>query len=257
MRQEATNHEAAGPSHLTWLVEHQSAAAILVLTGRLDLTTAIDARAALYKILADQPSAIVVDLAGVTLVDDVVLTLFSAFARTAAAEWPGCPLALSAPQDDLARALHRMAISRAVPVHDDRAGALAAVERVPAPRRLVRRLDHEPGAIAAARDAVRTACTAWHLPGLVADAELLVTELVSNAIRYSSGDIALRILLAEHHLHLSVRDANPEPPRLVSPDADTGEGGRGLVLIDAIATSWGMVRNRSGKTVWATLRIRC
>jgi len=60
--------------------------------------------------------------------------------------------------------------------------------------------------------------------------------------------------LGNRFLHVSVRDASPVPPTRQIPDAYTG-GGRGLILIDALAASWGTTQVAGGKVVWATLRL--
>jgi anti-sigma regulatory factor (Ser/Thr protein kinase) len=84
----------------------------------------------------------------------------------------------------------------------------------------------------------------------------VVTELVSNAVRHAGGDLELMIALREHFLHVSVRDDSPDQPRRILADPGTGEGGRGLILLDAVATNWGSMPVPQGKVVWATLRIR-
>jgi len=238
---------------LTCVWEVAAPLAVVRLSGRLDLGTAVDVRTTLYKALTEQPAAIVVDLSGLTVEDDVTLTVFLAFARTAAG-WPGCPVLLCGAAGTLAEALDRMGIHRALPVYPDRATALVQARRLPAPGQYEHSLPDSPSASSVARRAVADACHAWQLPGLVEDAELVVTELVSNAVRHAPGDIHLLIVLRERFLHLSVRDCNPDPPRRRLPDVDSGEGGRGLLLLDAVAAGWGSIPAHGGKRVWATLR---
>jgi len=230
--------------------------ALVRLTGHLDLVTAVDVRTVLHKAVAAQPSAILVDLAGMTIDDDTVLTLFSAFARTAA-QWPGCPVLLCAPQADVTVGLDRLAVSRSVPVHADLASAMAAAEALSTPRRYQQRLPSSLDAPTRARHLVAAACTAWHLPQLVEDAEIVVTELVTNAMRHAGGgDVELIVILRDRFLHLSVSDDSSEPPRMRLPDPDTCEGGRGLLLVDSVASAWGCTPRSDGKFVWATLRVR-
>jgi anti-sigma regulatory factor (Ser/Thr protein kinase) len=112
-----------------------------------------------------------------------------------------------------------------------------------------------PDAAASARGLVVAACRAWQLPGLTDDAKLVVTELVSNALRHGTGEIELALVLRERFLYLAVHDASPVPPMMTLPDPETGEGGRGLILVDAVAADWGSARTANGKYVWATLRI--
>lgn len=238
---------------LTCALDQRPPHALVRLTGELDFATALGVRTVLHKALAGQPATIVVDLSGVSVEDDVVLTVFSAFAR-GAADWPGCPVILCGPSPPLRAALDRMAVTMFAPVHPDLAAALVAAGARPAPLRYRQRLPASPAAAAVARQLVAAACRAWQLRALAEDAELVVSELVSNAVRHTAGEIELAIVLHEHFLHLAVHDSSADPPRMTSPDPDSGEGGRGLLLVDAVTAGWGSTPTAAGKHVWATLR---
>jgi anti-sigma regulatory factor (Ser/Thr protein kinase) len=104
----------------------------------------------------------------------------------------------------------------------------------------------------------------WALQALVPDTEIVVGELVANAVRHaltpSSADAAdypLWLGLFRHpgHLVCAVADPSPHPPRPL--DADhSALGGRGLALIDALSESWSWSRTPPhGKTVWATMAL--
>src|SRR5256714_3675866 len=101
---------------LQCVVEEWSPVALVRVTGELDLASSVQLRAVLHKALAEQPSGIVVDVAGLTVLDDLTLTVFSGFAGTAA-ELAGCPVALCAPAAPVRAALERLAIDRAVPIY--------------------------------------------------------------------------------------------------------------------------------------------
>jgi len=238
---------------LECVVESRTPVALVRLTGRLDLTRSVDLRTALHKALSEQPSGIVVDVAGLTVDDDLTLTVFSGFAGTAA-ELAGCPVALCAPSAALVEALQRIAIGLTVPIHPTREAAVAAVLAAPAARRYRRRLAPTPVAPALARELLVEACREWKLPELVDNAEVVVTELVSNAVRYGGGELMLSVVLGKRFLHLSLRDGSPVPPVRRIPDPYQG-GGRGLILIDALAAGWGSTPTPDGKVVWATLRL--
>jgi hypothetical protein len=242
-------------SRLDCVLESSRPVALVRLCGLLDLGSSLDLRTTLQKALAEQPSGVVIDVAGLTVEEDIVLTVFSAFARTAAA-WPGCPVVLCAPLAEVNAALDRLAISRAVPIFPDRTQATAAVLSVPAPRRYSERLSSTPTALAAARHAVSAACLAWRVPYLVDDAEAVVTELVSNGVRHAGGeDLQLQVVLGERFLRVSVRDSSHERPRRLIPDREIEQGGWGLMLVEAIAAGWGSTPTPDGKVVWATLRL--
>ena len=109
-------------------------------------------------------------------------------------------------------------------------------------------------AAAIGRGLVRDACKDWGVPGLVEDAELVVTELVDNVVLHVGGTVDLLLVVRERYLHVEVHDGDPARPERTLPDA-TGEGGRGLLLIDATAARWGSVEVADGKIVWADLPI--
>ncbi|KAB8179977.1 MULTISPECIES: ATP-binding protein [Microbispora] len=110
---------------------------------------------------------------------------------------------------------------------------------------------------AAARDfTARTLC-GWGVPGLVPDAQIVVSELVTNALRHVPGDPAdappIRLRLVKHRFHIGcgVSDASERVPA-VSPGNDLSESGRGLHLVEALTAAWGWILTRGGgKVVWA------
>jgi anti-sigma regulatory factor (Ser/Thr protein kinase) len=85
------------------------------------------------------------------------------------------------------------------------------------------------------------------------DAELVISELVTNALRHGLGDIVVRTSLADGHLlQVSVTDSGPELPALQP--VDPGRvGGVGLRIVDRLASEWGVAPFPGGKTVWAIL----
>jgi len=242
-------------SKLACVLEAEAPIAVVRLDGQLDFATAVDVRTILHKTLAVQPTAIVVDMTGVTVVEDLVLTVFAAFAR-AAAEWPGCPVLLGVVDPVVRDAIDRMAVSRTTSVYGGRTAALAAAEAVRAPFRFRQRLGSTTAAPLFARSMVSDACEAWELDQLRDEAELLITEMVTNAMRHVGGELELVITLRDRFVHLSVRDGSRKMPVRTLPDPETGEGGRGLLVMDAVASGWGSTALPTGKAVWATLRIR-
>ncbi|MET8408011.1 ATP-binding protein [Streptomyces sp. NPDC005195] len=115
-------------------------------------------------------------------------------------------------------------------------------------------------AVTVSRRTLRLILTAHGLIGLVDVAELLATELVSNAVRHTKGPAALRVRWAPPGtLRLGAWDANPEPPeppRSLDRFAEREEG-RGLALVQACSDLWGWqplsrFGNR-GKYVWCEL----
>jgi serine phosphatase RsbU (regulator of sigma subunit) len=112
-------------------------------------------------------------------------------------------------------------------------------------------LPPEPRSVARARELTCEQLAAWELDALSDTAELLVSELVTNALRYGEGNIRLRLLL-ERTLVCEVWDAGQVQPRRRRA-RDTDEGGRGLQLVDLLSTGWGSRRVPTGKAVWFQL----
>lgn len=222
-------------------------AAVVRLAGALTFDTAPAARVGLLKAVAAQPAVVVVDVTNLTVPDDVALTLFPAMARHAAA-WPGIPLVLAAPGRDLLAALERTAVMRYVPVISTVVAACAAVDVTP-PRRVTEEVPLGPQAVALARAIVREACERWLHQESADTAELVMSELSSNAVRHARGRIEISVALRQRYLHLSVRDRSFEPARIGH------DGGRGLLLVDALSSGWGCTEVADGKVVWATLRL--
>ncbi|MFE1834316.1 ATP-binding protein [Streptomyces sviceus] len=113
----------------------------------------------------------------------------------------------------------------------------------------------DPGAVRAARTAVRNRLTAWKLDGLADIAALLVSELVTNSLRHATGPIGVRLVRPEGIdgvLLVEVSDPLPDPPRARVADLDD-ESGRGLQLVAHAADRWGTRPGVAGKTVWFEL----
>ncbi|WP_079123688.1 SpoIIE family protein phosphatase [Streptomyces sp. NBRC 110611] len=111
----------------------------------------------------------------------------------------------------------------------------------------------EARSVARARELAREQLTDWGLQGLVDTTELLVSELVTNALRHGHGDIRLRLLL-DRTLVCEVWDADLAQPRRRRA-RDTDEGGRGLQLVGLLSRGWGSRRTPRGKTVWFELAL--
>ncbi|MET9882365.1 SpoIIE family protein phosphatase [Streptomyces sp. NPDC006430] len=112
-------------------------------------------------------------------------------------------------------------------------------------------LDPEETAPGRARRFARRALTRWGLEELQDSLELLVSEVVTNAVRYAERPVTLRLLRTDV-LRCEVGDDSPQLPRQRRA-RDTDEGGRGLFLVNRMARRWGATRLSSGKVVWFEL----
>lgn len=112
-------------------------------------------------------------------------------------------------------------------------------------------LDPEETAPGRARRFARRALTRWGLEELSDSLELLVSEVVTNAVRYAERPVTLRLLRTDV-LRCEVGDDSPQLPRQRRA-RETDEGGRGLFLVNRLARRWGATRLSSGKVVWFEL----
>lgn len=121
------------------------------------------------------------------------------------------------------------------------------------------RLPHSPRSAGRARALLRTQLTEWKVDTQVSDnAELLLSELMSNAIQHARNplgrQIGVRVARYEGRLRVEVADANLTEPRPRTATADD-ERGRGLAIVAALADRWGCCPRLHGigKAVWAEL----
>jgi anti-sigma regulatory factor (Ser/Thr protein kinase) len=108
-----------------------------------------------------------------------------------------------------------------------------------------------PEAVGRARDEVRKALADWGVPEAVDDTCLIVSELVGNAVRHGEPEIRLTLATDGARVTGSVFDRGAGMPR-VRQVTGTDVSGRGLWLVGAVATAWGVVPESDGlgKTVW-------
>ena len=144
-------------------------------------------------------------------------------------------------------------------------------------------LEPDPRSARLARALLRTCLADWSLSALEDDAAIAVSELVTNGVTHAGTALVLAIECDDHWLELSVADGSPwpvqpRPPRsdaagdlavVVEVERDLGQelddrdarldvgasgtlaGGRGLLLVEAVADEWGVTPSSAGKTVWA------
>ncbi|WP_055526510.1 ATP-binding protein [Streptomyces graminilatus] len=119
---------------------------------------------------------------------------------------------------------------------------------------------NDPRAVTVSRRTLRLILTVHGLIGLVDVAELLATELMSNAVRHTKGPAALRIRWSAGVLRIGAWDADPRPPQPPRKLGQVGEAedGRGLGMVVACSDLWGWqplsrFGNR-GKFVWCELK---
>ncbi|MEU0281340.1 ATP-binding SpoIIE family protein phosphatase [Streptomyces sp. NPDC088147] len=115
-------------------------------------------------------------------------------------------------------------------------------------------LEPEDAAPGRARRLARRALARWDLEELSDSVELLISEVVTNAVRYAERPVTLRLLRTDV-LRCEVGDDSPQLPRQRRA-RDTDEGGRGLFLVNRLARRWGATRLSTGKVVWFEIPTR-
>jgi anti-sigma regulatory factor (Ser/Thr protein kinase) len=171
----------------------------------------------------------------------------------------------------------RGAAATPLATHDSATGAPGAIDgpstppaaRNPAPvpgapaitsrsHRTCLELQAHPRAVPHARRFARETLRAWKLHRIADDTELIISELVSNAVTAAGllPDAHISVLIAARpdHLAVLVWDASPRLPAR-QPHDDDAASGRGLQIVEALSARWGSYADRHGKVVWAQLRL--
>ncbi|MGW0811755.1 SpoIIE family protein phosphatase [Streptomyces viridiviolaceus] len=136
--------------------------------------------------------------------------------------------------------------------HDDAVLLLARTRTLDPGRVGSWTLPSDPAVVATARTLADRQLETWHLDAVAFTTKLVVSELVTNAIRYAEGPIMLR-LIYDRALICEVSDHSSTAPHLRHART-TDEGGRGLFLVARTTRCWGTRYTPEGKTIWAELQ---
>ncbi|MET8331316.1 SpoIIE family protein phosphatase [Streptomyces sp. NPDC005181] len=140
-------------------------------------------------------------------------------------------------------------------LRDDVTLLLARVRGVPDNNTASWEIPADPAAVAGSRQSAVDRVGAWGLDELAFTTELVVSELVTNAIRYGGGGGAtLRLIRENDRLTCEVSDPSSTAPHLTRAQA-TDEGGRGLYIAARLVTRWGVRYTPTGKTIWTEQRL--
>ncbi len=112
-----------------------------------------------------------------------------------------------------------------------------------------------PDAAAQARSFLRAAAAEWQLPDdVVADCVQIVSEIVGNVIRHAQTPLTLRLSYDGEAVLIASTDGAVRLPEQHTA-SDVSEDGRGLLIIDSVASSWGVHHAVVGKTMWARVEV--
>jgi anti-sigma regulatory factor (Ser/Thr protein kinase) len=110
-----------------------------------------------------------------------------------------------------------------------------------------------PEAVRHARRFTRRTLRSWGVPEAVDAALLVVSELVTNALVHTGGQVRLDLTLVNHRLRIAVADGSPRTPVKPTSIGWEATGGRGILLVEAVSAAWGTLPVSGGKQVWADL----
>lgn len=239
---------------LSQSVEYDFETGLVTIRARGDLSI-LDAstlRTMTLKWLAEHPLCVIIDLTGIELRDEVPVLVLPALARRRDA----APIFVVAdPLTSAGRVIDRALGGRLAVFKDEASAVEAASGQSVSRRRLHLHMPREVGAPARARELVGQACKMWGLPQLAGAAQVIISELVTNAVKHARTDMVATVALVEQHLHLQVRDRDPRIPRIFTADSPHPDHSRGMKLVDGLASGWGTTLRPYGKSVWATLKL--
>jgi anti-sigma regulatory factor (Ser/Thr protein kinase) len=121
-------------------------------------------------------------------------------------------------------------------------------------RRAARSFPATPDSVTQARHFVTEIALEWGFGQLLQDAQLVVSELGGNAIRHARSEFTVVISESDSSIRLAVSDLSHAVPKEQRPANDSSSG-RGLMLVGAITTAWGVQQSLDGKVVWAELQL--
>jgi anti-sigma regulatory factor (Ser/Thr protein kinase) len=218
-----------------------SAVTVTTLTGDVAAQVCTEVCAAVYTYVRAVTRAVT------RQVDTILWTYRPALLALLAVQRPSLRLVATSARVGTAHPL--------VPEQSPRGDALVAQGTAGArTRHYERALPGDPTAPRRARELLAEAVTEWGLcDDTHHDAAMVVTELVANAVDHARTASVVTLGFDDGALSIAVRDGNcveAPRPRPVDPTAPRG---RGLQMVEALATSWGVTVHSDGKTVWAVL----
>ena len=209
---------------------------VLTLAGQLDLASAPQLQRAILKQLAQQPPAIICDLAQVEAIDPLCAGVFTSI-RHPALGWPATALVLCGTRPAVAEVLLQLGAARHLPMYPSLDQALANARARPQRLRARLTLGPVPTAAGAGRQFVAEVCGHWGLQVLAEPAALVASELVTNAVVHAQTALELRGGVARLPATGGSAGPGPEPGGVAGRQewdrpgtglADRGPGGHGL-----------------------------
>ncbi|MBK5305359.1 MAG: ATP-binding protein [Frankiaceae bacterium] len=204
---------------------------------------------AITDAVALSPRGVLLDLTDATDLSPLALQAIRE-GHDLAPGWPRPALLVCCTSDEVTAGL-----DAALPVHARREDGFAHADDRRSPQRHKIELDSGARSPARARAAAAEVVADLHLEPMGDDLALVVSELVTNAVRHAKPPVCLEIQADDERVTVAVADGSPGRPVAREPTEDA-EGGRGLALVHLLAAETGVRPNPPGKTVWAALTRR-
>jgi DNA-binding CsgD family transcriptional regulator len=231
--------------------------------GRWDWRLSLAVRTTVNSCLAERPTAVIVNLHAADDPSGSSAPLLVMAHRVGRAMQPRVSIAVCVPPgSQLESRLRTRDTARFLPVFSTVPQARAALDRdLAVPDRMQLDLPPLPRSPEQARGLVAEAGRDWALRHLVHPAELVMSELVTNAVQHAGTDLLVTVSRRGAGLYLAVRDGSTVLPPLPSrfdraAGTRLGQYGYGLWLVDQLAAAWGArpTHQRTSKVVWAVVR---
>ena len=225
--------------------ESQDGMFLLLVSGPVRNADAAGLVSAVQRAMQEPSRGVVVDLVGTTGFAGGALVALNGLAKHVPA-WSQPSLAIAASDPKIVSGLTSFA------VYDNRQAAVRHLgDRSGCTRERVE-LRHGLEGPAQARAVVAEWSARLGFEDVRDDVTLVVSEMVTNAVRHASPPVALELQEEDGLVHIAVRDGSPDAPAPRAAPSDA-EGGRGLLLVDLLCEDHGVRPDPPGKTVWATL----
>jgi hypothetical protein len=231
-------------SEVRHLVDGDRPYPLVRLSGVLDATTAGTVRDVLLEVLAGQPEAVVVEAGGLEIGEPAAAGVLHEVWR-ATNSWPGANLTLCDARVELWQ-------GSGWALRPDCAKAFAELGEPRGGDRIALELEPRVSAARQCREVIMAACARWGRVELAEPACIVVTEMVNNVVAHAKTSMIVLIASRGEAVSVAVRDRSTVAPSYAgAPVSPTAAGGRGMLLIDAMASRWGSLTLADGKVVWA------
>ncbi|TAL12401.1 MAG: hypothetical protein EPN99_16920 [Frankiales bacterium] len=211
---------------------------VLRVSGEVDASGADALVTAVQRVLSKASAGMVLDLSAVTDLAEAARDLLTGLAPLSQQPRPRV-------------VLYPEGVVAGMAAASGLGAALGQVDRRAAPRTLID-VEHSVNGPALARAAVTDFAQRVGIDEVCDDVVLLVSEMVTNAVRHASPPVRLELQSQAGDVVIAVRDGSPEEPEPRDADEDA-EGGRGMLLVDLLTSEHGVRSQPPGKTVWARL----